>query len=105
MTQIRAVLFDFGGTLFDYATVAPGERESIIELARWLGVEEDPQVIRRAYRTALERVFAEYLPRAYYLHRDFFREVLHEMTRSFAATLTEEHFTRYRTVQRQRHER
>jgi putative hydrolase of the HAD superfamily len=105
MTQIRAVFFDFGGTLFDYATIAPGERESIIELARWGGVEADPQVIRRAYRAALERVFAEYLPRAYYLHRDLSRAVLHEMTRSFAAALTEDHLTRYWTMQRQRHAR
>ena len=43
MTRTCAVLFDFGGTLFDYETVAPGERESIIELARWAGVEAEPE--------------------------------------------------------------
>jgi putative hydrolase of the HAD superfamily len=105
MTQIRAVLFDFGGTLFDYETVAPGERECVIELARWVGVGEDPKVILRAYRVALKRVFYEYLPRSYYLHRDLFRDVLQEMARSLAAGLTEEHLLRYWTTQRQRRER
>ena len=37
MPKIQAVLFDFGGTLFDYETVAPGERESIVDLAGWAG--------------------------------------------------------------------
>jgi putative hydrolase of the HAD superfamily len=105
MTQIRAVLFDFGGTLFDYETVVLGERESIIELARWIGVGEDPKVILRAYRAALKRVFYEYLPRSYYLHRDLFRDVLQEMARNLAAKLTEEQLLRYRTMQRQRRER
>jgi putative hydrolase of the HAD superfamily len=105
MTQIRAVLFDFGGTLFDYETVAEGERESIIELARWAGVETDAGTIRRAYRAALKRVFYEYLPRSYYLHRDLFRDVLQAMAQSFGARFTEEQLTRYWAVQRQRRER
>ena len=53
MPKVRAVLFDFGGTLFDYEIVASGERESIIDLARWAGVERDPREILRAYRGAL----------------------------------------------------
>jgi FMN phosphatase YigB (HAD superfamily) len=35
MPDIRAVLFDFGGTLYDYATLEPAERESLVELAHW----------------------------------------------------------------------
>ena len=76
MPKIQAVLFDFGGTLFDYDTVAPGERESIVDLAEWAGATGESREILRAYRGALKRVFYEYLPRPYYLHRDLFRDVL-----------------------------
>jgi putative hydrolase of the HAD superfamily len=105
MPKIRAVLFDFGGTLFDYETVAPGERESIIDLARWAGVTVEPRDILRAYRGALKRVFYEYLPRPYYLHRDLFRDVLQTMARELDVSFTEEEFARYRQSQWQRRER
>jgi FMN phosphatase YigB (HAD superfamily) len=99
MTQIRAVLFDFGGTLFDYETVAPGERESIVELARWAGVEADSREILRAYRGALKRVFYDYLPRPYYLHRDLFRDALQEHGGQFGVTLSDDLLARYRERQ------
>jgi putative hydrolase of the HAD superfamily len=105
MTTIRAVLFDFGGTLFDYETVATGERESIIELAGWAGIAEDPRTVLRTYRVALKKVFYEYLPRPYYLHRDLFRDALQEMAASFGLTFSEEHLARYREAQQQRRER
>jgi putative hydrolase of the HAD superfamily len=105
MTQIRAVLFDFGGTLFDYETVAPGERESIVELARWAGVEADSREILRAYRGALKRVFYDYLPRSYYLHRDLFRDALQGMADSFGIALTDELLARYRERQWERRTR
>ena len=105
MTQIRAVLFDFGGTLFDYETVAPGERESIVELARWAGVEADSREILRAYRGALKRVFYDYLPRSYYLHRDLFRDALQGMADSFGGALSDDLLARYRERQWERRAR
>ncbi len=105
MPKIQAVLFDFGGTLFDYETVAPGERESIVELAGWAGATGAPRDILRAYRGALKRVFYEYLPRPYYLHRDLFRDVLQAMARELNISFTEEQFARYRQSQWQRRER
>ena len=105
MSKKRAVLFDFGGTLFDYETVAPGERESIVDLARWAGVTTDAREVLRAYRGALKRVFYEYLPRPYYLHRDLFRDVLQAMARDLGIALTEAQFARYRQIQWQRRER
>jgi putative hydrolase of the HAD superfamily len=104
MPKMRAVLFDFGGTLFDYEAVAPGERESVIDIARWAGVTLEPREILRAYRGALKRVFYEYLPRPYYLHRDLFHDVLQAMARDLEITFTEEQFARYRQVQWQRRE-
>lgn len=105
MTNIRAVLFDFGGTLFDYETVAPGERESIVELARWAGVEADSREILRAYRGALKRVFYGYLPRSYYLHRDLFRDALLGMADSLGVALSNELLARYRERQWERRAR
>lgn len=105
MTRVRAVLFDFGGTLFDYSTLAAGERDSIVALARWAGATVEPAVILRTYRAALKRVFYQYLPRPYYLHRDLFRDVLLAMAEDLKVTLTEEQLARYRALQYQRRER
>ncbi len=105
MPKMRAVLFDFGGTLFDYETVAPGERENVVDITRWAGVTLEPRDILRSYRGALKQVFYEYLPRPYYLHRDLFRDVLQAMARDLGITFTEEQFARYRQAQWQRRER
>jgi 2-haloalkanoic acid dehalogenase type II len=103
--QTRAVLFDFGGTLFDYETVAPGERESIVALARWAGSGEDAQAILRAYRVSLKNVFYKYLPHPYYLHRDMFRDALLGMAESLGVTLSDEQLVRYRALQWERRAR
>jgi len=79
MTATRAVLFDFGGTLYDYATLAAAERESLVELARAAGVRAEPQVVIGAHRAALRRVFYAYLPKRFYLHRDLFRDAVAQM--------------------------
>jgi putative hydrolase of the HAD superfamily len=105
MTRVRAVLFDFGGTLFDYATLAAGERDSVVALARWAGVTAEPATILRLYRAALKRVFYQYLPRPYYLHRDLFRDVLLAMAEDLKTTITEEQLARYRALQHERRER
>jgi 2-haloalkanoic acid dehalogenase type II len=103
--QTRAVLFDFGGTLFDYETVAPGERESIVALVRWAGSGEDARTILRAYRASLKNVFYQYLPQPYYLHRDMFRDALLGMAESLGVTLTDEQYARYRALQWERRAR
>jgi len=99
MSQTRAVLFDFGGTLFDYETLAPGERDSIVALARWAGAKEEARDILRAYRASLKRVFYAYLPRPYYLHRDMFRDALLGMAESLQIMLTDAQLARYRALQ------
>ncbi|MGE0681173.1 MAG: HAD family hydrolase [Candidatus Binatia bacterium] len=103
--QTRAVLFDFGGTLFDYEIVAPGERESIVALARWAGAGEEAKVILRAYRASLKNVFYNYLPQSYYLHRDMFRDALLGMAESLGVTLSDEQLARYRALQWERRSR
>jgi 2-haloalkanoic acid dehalogenase type II len=105
MAQLRAVLFDFGGTLFEYETLAEGERENLIELARWAGVTEEPRTILRTYRAALKEVFYDYLPRPYYLHRDLFRDVLFVMAQTLRVSLNDEQLERYWVRQRERRAR
>lgn len=102
LASVRAVLFDFGGTLFDYETLAAGERDVLITLARWAGIEADERDIRRTYRAALKRVFYDYLARPYYLHRDLFDEVLHTLAKEYGVRLSAELLSRYRTAQFER---
>jgi putative hydrolase of the HAD superfamily len=102
---IRAVLFDFGGTLYDYASLEPGDRESLAALAEWAGVEAEAAEIRRAYRESMRRVFHRYLPRSFYLHRDLFRDAAAGMLEDLGVPALEEHLDRYRAMQWERHQR
>jgi len=101
----KAVLFDFGGTLYDYASLERGDRECLVALARWAGVDADEAAIRQAHRAALRRVFYMYLPRSYYLHRDLFRDAVAGMLESFGVTPDEAHLARYRALQWELHRR
>ena len=105
MPAIRTVLFDFGGTLYDYATLEPAERESLLELVRWAGVEADLLAIQQAQRTAMRRVFRAYLSRRFYLHRDLFRDAVVGMLEELGGRADAGHLDRYRTAQWERHAR
>ncbi len=105
MPATRAVLFDFGGTLYDYATLEAAERESLLELARWAGVESEPATILLAYREAMRQAFHAYLPRRFYLHRDLFRDAVAGMLESCGARPDPVQLDRYRAAQWQRHRR
>ena len=104
MADTRAVFFDFGGTLFDYETTAPGERACLIELTQAAGITAAARDIRRAYRASLKNVFYQYLPRSYYLHRDMFQDALQATAAQFGTTFTQEQLARYRVAQHQRRE-
>jgi putative hydrolase of the HAD superfamily len=105
MSVIRAVLFDFGGTLYDYRCLEPAERESLVTLLRWGGCEAETRDVQAAYREALRRVFRDYLKRHFYLHRDLFRDAAVAMAETFGVKPTEEHLERYRALQWSLHER
>jgi HAD superfamily hydrolase (TIGR01549 family) len=102
---VRAVLFDFGGTLYDYGALEPAERESLVELARWAGVAAPPEAILRAHRDAMRRVFHGYLARRFYRHRDLFRDAVAGMLEAFGAAASAEQLDRYRARQWERHAR
>ncbi|MGH7804232.1 MAG: HAD family hydrolase [Candidatus Binatia bacterium] len=95
----HAVLFDFGGTLYDYRSLEPGDRESIAILAQELGIEASEEEIRAAHRRGVRKAFERYLPEPYYLHRDFFLAGVAEMAKTFGVDVSLEQFTAYRERQ------
>jgi putative hydrolase of the HAD superfamily len=105
MPGVKAVLFDYGGTLFDYATLREAEKENLADLVRWSGIEVDHDKIWEAYRNATRRVFVEYLSKAFYFHSDLFRDIVVGMLKALGVTAKEEHLERYRKRQWERHAR
>ena len=101
----RAVLFDFGGTLYDYAALAPGDAESILALAKWAGLDADLPAIRGAQREAMRAVFRTYLPQRYYLHRDLFRDAAAGTLRALGVEPDPGHLDRFRELQWALHQR
>lgn len=98
---MKAALFDFGGTLYDYETLGAGDRESLVFLARQCGIEADGDAVYRAYHSALRRVFRDYLPRPFYRHVDMFREAATGMVRELGGKVTAAELARYREKQRE----
>lgn len=103
--MIKAVLFDFGGTLYDYACLAAAEAESLVELARQVGTTDPPHDILLAQRDAMRRVFREYLPRPFYMHRDLFRDAVIAMLAELGARAQADQLDAYRRAQWERHRR
>ena len=98
-TARRAVLFDFGGTLYDYRCFARAEAESLSQLARWAGVDAPVERITRAHRDAMKRVFAGYRDRDFYFHRDLFGDAVRDLLAQFDAPADPELLARYRSFQ------
>ena len=105
LAMTRAVLFDFGGTLYDYLALEPGDRECLVALARWAGIAAEDEAIRRAHRQAMQRVFSAYLPRRFYLHRELFRDAVVGMLESFGVEPDPAQLDRYRRMQWALHRR
>lgn len=95
----RAVLFDFGGTLFDYADLAAAQMASLEAFGRELGLSASAVELARAHRAATASAFRDYLPRAYYLHRDFFAEAIRGMARNVGAELDDAQLERWFAIQ------
>jgi putative hydrolase of the HAD superfamily len=105
MTPTRAVLFDFGGTLYDYACLAKGDRECLLALAQWSGVDADEPALRAAQRDAMRAVFRDYLPRRFYLHRDLFRDAAAGVLQAFGVMPDPAVLDRFRRMQWDLHRR
>lgn len=105
MPSIRAVLFDFGGTLYDYKKLDAANLKSLQDLLSWCGIEADSSEVRLTYRNSLRRVFRHYLTKPFYLHRDFFQDALIGMLEKFGAHPQPRDLERYHSLLWKRHAR
>jgi len=105
MRSIKAVFFDLGGTLFDYQTVAAADLESLVDALRRSGIEAGQEEVLRRYQEVKRRIYRQYLPRPYYLHRDFFLDALSGLLESFGSRLRSGDFDHYCRQLWERHER
>lgn len=105
MPSIKAVLFDFGGTLFDYRTTVIAEIESLKATLETAGAEPDEKKIAAAYREVMQEVFRHYLPKPFYLHRDLFQDALKGLLEKLNITFKPEYFETYRSLQWKKHAR
>lgn len=99
MTETRAVLFDFGGTLYDYRDLERASRESLRAFVDWHGASIEDAALVAAYRQALRKVFYDYLPRPFYHHRDMFRDALVELAAELGLELRDELLARHQALQ------
>ena len=75
MDSIKAVFFDFGGTLFSYREFGEASGGLILRLAERLGSQErDLERLGQVYRASSAEAFCDFSDRPYYLHQDVFRE-------------------------------
>lgn len=105
MKRAAAVLFDFGGTLYDYRCLARAEAESREGLARWAGSQAEPAEVAAAQIDAMRSVFARHLGQPFYYHRDLFRDSMREMIESLGGRADDDQLGRYRELQWLGHER
>ena len=78
MTQTRAVIFDFGGTLFTYESAIQSRSGRARKLAGWLGLDDaELGAVVQAVRDGMARSSSIHFARPYYLHRDMFRDAGH----------------------------
>jgi 2-haloalkanoic acid dehalogenase type II len=101
----RAVLFDFGGTLYDYRCFARAEAESLSQLVRWAGCDAGLEAIARAQREAARRVFESYRDREFYMHKDLFDDTSLAILAGLGARADAELLERYRQVRWELHAR
>jgi 2-haloalkanoic acid dehalogenase type II len=99
MTETRAVLFDFGGTLYDYRDLEPGFRECLRAFVDWHDHAVDDDALVLAYRRAMRKVFNDYLPRPFYRHRDLFRDSWTELGAELGIALRDDVLARHEALQ------
>ncbi|MCZ6545163.1 MAG: hypothetical protein O6913_05615, partial [Chloroflexi bacterium] len=68
---VKAALFDFGGTLFSYASTVPARRRRAGELAKLIGHADVDQVFD-ALNNNITASFRRALSQSFYMHADVF---------------------------------
>lgn len=103
---VRAVLWDFGGTLYEYSTLESASIESLTELASWLGRSDvDTSQLLEHYQDGLRRAFGEYWNRPFYYHRDLFDSAIDGFANRLERQLDDPLRRRFHALQWQLHGR
>ncbi len=73
--ELEAVLFDFGGTLFEYGCLRPGMHDALAQLFEQAELAPvEATVSAAAYVAALRKSFSKHVGKDFYLMRDLFRD-------------------------------
>ncbi len=86
----RAVLFDFGGTLFSYLALGGNTTEMMVDAGRRLGLEPDPAQLAQAYLVGSRAAYERFMAEPFYLHRELFRETFRGMAEHLGQAATPE---------------
>jgi FMN phosphatase YigB (HAD superfamily) len=88
MQTVRAVFFDFGGTLFTYELLAETQPHTGARLASLIGADADETT--DAYSSSMARASREFSGKTYYLHRDMFTAGVNYAVQSLGKELDEQ---------------
>jgi putative hydrolase of the HAD superfamily len=103
---MKAVFFDFGGTLFSYSSFqrsmrgGDGQAPLFVQAAERLGVEIDRRSIAKAYGRASVAAFQKYNEQTFYLHRDLFLDTFRGFADEVGGEADDEFLTWFYEVQR-----
>jgi HAD superfamily hydrolase (TIGR01509 family) len=89
-SQLRAIFFDLGGTLFSNRDIPRVNAAALVEAGRRLGVEKGFGEIGVAYLQASRQVNDVYMRRSYYLHRDHFYDTYRAFAKIFDRVASDE---------------
>ena len=99
--SVRAVFFDFGGTLFSYTDVwGRNFYPILLEAMQRLGVESEAERAGPAFRDATRETFVEFRDRAYYLHRDLYQSIFTHFARTLGGEASPEQLDWFHERQR-----
>lgn len=96
---VRAVLFDFGGTLFSYGPMREQVAALIEQTARRHGASQSAEEIRHTYFVTMLRLLAAYETREYYLHRELFGDAIEGLLRALGIAPVPEERDRFYEAQ------
>jgi HAD superfamily hydrolase (TIGR01509 family) len=99
-SQLRAVFFDLGGTLFSNRDIPRVNGPALLEAARRLDVEAGFGKIGLAYVQAAREVNDLYMRRPYYLHRDHFYDTYRLFAKSLGRDASDEFLDWFYEAQR-----
>jgi HAD superfamily hydrolase (TIGR01509 family) len=99
-SQLRAIFFDLGGTLFSNRDIPGVNAPALVEAGRRLGLDLGLGEIGMAYVQAAREVNEIYMRRPYYLHRDHFYDTYRVFAKRFDKESTDDFLDWFYEAQR-----